>query len=123
TLDGEAFFDADSGTKKNPVFAVTTPDGTIKDIGTQFLVSVQNKRSRVVLQDGYVEVEYSKFDWKDQERKTFNVKKGELVEFSRTSILKKEKVNASFYTSWATDFLEFDQTKIGDFTKYMEQYF
>lgn len=121
TLRGEAFFHVDSNSlNKKPVFAVTTPDGTIRDIGTKFLVTVSKDHSRVVLQEGRVKVKTN--DVKNS-MKEFEVIKGELVEFSASDIVKKEFTNTTFYTSWATGFLQFDQTGIHQFSDYVERRF
>lgn len=121
TLEGEAYFDADPNhSKARPAFAVTTPDGVIKDIGTKFLVTVEKDRSRVVLQEGRVEVEAR--DEKNIKEK-FEVTKGEMVEFSKSAVLKKELVNSTFYTSWATGVMEFEQTEISKFATYVAQRF
>lgn len=121
TLQGEAFFDVEKDFSKNhPAFSVSTPDGIIEDIGTEFLVTVENERSRVVLQEGMVNVKATDGE---KAQKEFKVSMGEMVEFSKTNILKKETVNSTFYTSWATGSMQFDQTKISTFAEYVEQRF
>ncbi len=124
-LNGEAWFDVKNNRKEVPVFAVRTPDGTIRDIGTQFLVTVRQGTSRVVLQDGMVEVEQNRSNGigAAEEAGVFQVKKGEMVEFDRSSILRRETVNPTFYTAWATQYMEFDRTSISDFARYVEQRF
>lgn len=124
TLEGEAWFDVVSDpSEKQPVFAVTTPDGIIRDIGTKFLVTVQKEHSRVVLQEGLVEVGYLNNDYSQTEEVRFSVGKGEMVEFTHTDIVKREAVNSSFYTSWATGYIQFDQTKLQEFAEYVEHRF
>lgn len=122
SLEGEAWFDVKSDPSQiQPAFEVTTPDGIIRDIGTKFLVTVQDGWSRVVLQDGRVEV--VNVDREDSQSERFSIEKGEMVEFTRTNILKREMVNPTFYTSWATEFMQFDQTGIREFADYVEQRF
>lgn len=126
TLEGEAWFDADTHIEGGqPAFAVTTPDGIIRDIGTKFLVTVENGHSRLVLQDGLVEVEpLNKVGSStlDKEMK-FRVQKGEMVEFRRADIISRRKVNPTFYTSWATGVMELEQSGIQEFSEYVEQRF
>lgn len=124
TLSGEAWFEAESDQNSDqPVFAVTTPDGVIKDIGTKFLVTVNKNRSRVVLQEGLVEVESVNENNSESNNTRFEVAMGEMVEFNHSDILLKETVNSTFYSSWATGFIEFNQTELKDFADYVEQRF
>jgi ferric-dicitrate binding protein FerR (iron transport regulator) len=126
TLEGEAWFDVESDlSKEKPAFAVRTPDGIIRDIGTKFLVTVQQGQSRVVLQEGIVEVERVQVnsDGLQKETEVFRVEKGEMVEFNRSDILRREHVNPTFYSAWATQFMQFDQTSLGEFADYVEQRF
>lgn len=121
TLEGEAYFDAKSNSAKTePVFAIRTPDGIIRDIGTEFLVTVQDDRSRVVLQEGAVEVSTQE---STNGAQRIAIQKGEMLEFNRTDIIKKQTVNATFYTSWATGSMQFDETTIQEFAGFVEQRF
>lgn len=66
-LQGEAYFEAD-GNKVE--FAVYTPEGIVRDIGTEFLVTARNNRSRVVVQAGKVKIKLQNEDkkGKDEQR-------------------------------------------------------
>ncbi|MFH5886227.1 FecR family protein [Halalkalibaculum sp. DA3122] len=117
-LHGEAFFDVEKGFAESPpAFSVTTPDGVIEDIGTEFMVTVDPNLSRVVLQEGMVNVQAMNGTTVVQD---FDVARGEMIEFTSQEILTKSKVNSSFYTSWATGQVEFDQTKISAFARFIE---
>lgn len=119
TLRGEAFFDVEKGfSNGNPAFSVSTPDGIIEDLGTEFLLTTEKDRSRVVLQEGSVNVRSL-----DDEDRKFEVRTNEMVEFSNSEIIKQETVNSTFYTSWATGSMRFEQTKISTFAEYVEQRF
>lgn len=120
TLQGEAFFDVEKGFSENPAFSVTTTDGIIEDIGTKFLVTLDKNQSRVVLLEGMVNVRTTN---DKKVNKEFQVKKGELVNFNNKGIVTKEKVNSTFYTSWATGYIEFDQTKLSTFAEFIERRF
>ncbi len=126
TLEGEAWFDVESNLSKDqPVFTVNTPDGIIRDIGTEFMVTVQKDQSRVILQEGYVEVEAVNQERTQNENENvwFSVKMGEMVEFNRSEIIRRQEVNSTLYTSWATGFIEFDKTDLSEFAEYVEQRF
>lgn len=126
-LEGEAWFETGQEARGvSPAFAVHTPDGIIRNIGTKFLVTVQEEQSRVVLQEGVVEIESigTHTGTEDKAEKTvYRVEKGEMVEFSRSDLLRRERVNPTFYTAWATQYMEFDQTCLRKFANYMEQRF
>ncbi|MFH5831928.1 FecR family protein [Halalkalibaculum sp. DA384] len=118
SLEGEAFFDVEEGFSENPAFSVVTPDGVIEDIGTQFLVAVEEDRSRVILQEGRVNVRTGKGQ---DSIKEFQLSKDQMLEFDNINILKQERVNSTLYTSWATGFMQFDQTDISTVADYIEQ--
>jgi len=120
-LEGEAYFDAEDGPNQAaPVFKVETPDGVVKDIGTKFLVSVERTRSRVVLQQGEVRVKTKNQEKSDSD---ISLKAGQMLEFNKTKVLRRKEVNSTFYTSWATGFMQFDQTTIKQFAGFVEQRF
>jgi ferric-dicitrate binding protein FerR (iron transport regulator) len=124
TLEGEAWFDAESDpSSKEPVFSINTPDGIITDIGTKFMVTVKKGISRVVLQDGLVEVKVLNEGNNDSFDNRISIKKGEMVEFNGTDIFKRNKVNSTFYTSWATGYIELDETELQEFAAYVEHRF
>ena len=108
-----------------PAFAVTTPDGIIRDIGTKFLVAVENGHSRVVLQEGLVEVEpvSGQVNLSEQNEEKFRVRKGEMVEFRRSDIITRKEINPTFYSSWATGFLELEESGVQEFAEYVEKRF
>lgn len=126
TLEGEAWFEAGPNREGDqPAFAISTPDGIIRDIGTKFLVTVENGLSRIVLQEGLVEVE--PLDRAEpnsgSENLKFRVQQGEMVEFRRTDIISRRNVNPSFYSSWATGVLELSNSGVVEFAQYVEKRF
>lgn len=126
SLYGEAWFVAEEVPgQKEPVFAVSTPDGVIRDIGTEFLVSVHESGSRVVLQEGLVEISPSA-DGRDSahfESEPIRVEKGELLEFRNQEVLVRKPVNPTIYSAWATGFLQLNRTTLEEFMGYVEQRF
>lgn len=121
---GEAFFSDKSSTSGGPsehrVFTVTTPDGIVEDIGTEFVVSVGKSDSRVILQNGQVRIKT--INGKNRVRR-YDMKKGEMVTLKKTQIIKKEVVNPTFYTAWATGFMQFNHTPVREFARYVENRF
>lgn len=124
TLEGEAYFVAeDHISQTNPAFAVTTPDGIIRDIGTKFLVTVRHGSTQVVLQEGLVEVKTKGREDTQKQSERFSVNKGEMVEFSPSEILKRKSINPTLHTSWATGYIKFEQTDIHEFAEFVESRF
>ena len=119
-LRGEAYFTANDPGKSKRVFAVHTPDGIIRDLGTKFLVSVQKNHSRVVLQSGKVEVDPKN---ESEVHSGVKLKKGEMLLFNQSSILNKKMVNPTYYTSWATGSMHFNHTTLKKFAGFVEKKF
>lgn len=120
-LEGEAYFNAKGGHKSpQPIFVIHTPEGVIRDIGTQFLVSARDGRARVVLQEGKVKIN---MEGKTGSNRTITIYKDEMIVFNKEEVLKKETVNPTFYTSWATGFVRFDQTSIQEVADFVEYRF
>lgn len=126
-LDGEAWFVADDDPGlPGPAFSISTPNGIIEDIGTEFLVSVGDTGSRVVVQEGVVEIFPSRHqaDFNPpnyKEISSYRAEKGELIEFTHENILDRRNVNTTFYTSWATGFMQLDRTSLDEFSRHIEQ--
>lgn len=127
SLDGEAWFVAEeSPGQTEPVFSVSTPNGIIQDIGTEFLVSVHESGSRVVIQEGLVEISpfggrYADQAAESEKMNSYRVEKGELIEFNNDEILDRRLVNPTFYSSWATGFMQLNRTSLDEFARYVEQ--
>lgn len=119
-LEGEAYFHAEEkASGEQPAFEIMTPDGLIRDIGTEFMVTVSETGSRVVLQSGKVEIERGDADGGNH----INMTAGEKLEFTSTEIVTRKRVNPTFYTSWATEYMELDRTDLPTFASYLESEF
>ncbi len=121
---GGAFFSdknvaAEKGGQKH-TFLVTTPDGRVNDIGTEFVVTVDKSGSSVILQNGHIRIETAK---EGNTSGGYNMKRGEMVTLKKLHILKKENVNPTFYTAWATGFIQFNRTPVKMFARYVEKRF
>lgn len=120
-LEGEAYFEANGdGPREQPVFAVHTPGGIIRDIGTKFLVTVAKGQSNIVLQDGRVEVSTV---GQHQEYARISAQQGEMLEFRKSALLSRKAVNPTLYTSWATGYMTFEETTIKEFAGFVERRF
>ena len=120
-LEGEAYFEAKGDpSQEQPVFAVHTPGGVIRDIGTEFLVNTVNNQSSVILQEGKVEISMS---GQNKEDSKFSARRGEMLKFNKSAILSRETVNPTFYTSWATGYMEFEETTMKEIAGFVEKRF
>lgn len=116
-LDGEAYFSIVREKKVNgPEFEVITPQGVIKDIGTKFDVTAARNRTRVVLEEGSVQID-PKGKTKLYGGRKIEMKPGEMVFLSTTEGFTKKEVNPTLYTSWATGHLLFDNTSVSKFAE------
>nr|WP_245212700.1 FecR family protein [Rhodohalobacter sp. SW132] len=128
SLQGEAWFETDhSNSSAEPFFSISTSEGIIRDIGTEFLVSTSKDDTKVILQDGLVEIEYNLDGQHSADQAITSeiifVEKGEMVQFRKNKVINRESVNPTFYTSWATGYLEFNKTSIYELAEYVEQRF
>jgi len=119
SMDGQAYYISESKSKQS-TFIVKTPDGLIKDIGTKFLVSTEEDFSRVVVQEGRVKIITRNHSNKS---KGTNSGAGKMIEFNKSEVLLDKMVNASFYTSWATESIRFDETTLAEFAEFIRKRF
>ncbi|MDZ7691155.1 MAG: FecR domain-containing protein [Balneolaceae bacterium] len=110
-LQGEAYFSVAkrNGPNASP-FKVRTQGGVIQVLGTEFVVSTRNNKTRVVLEEGSVAVEPLA---KNKER--IFLKPGEMAELdSSWDIVYTKEVNTKVYTSWKSHELVFDETPLAE---------
>lgn len=118
-LEGEAFFSVASREKLgNSPFRVRTGQGIVSVMGTRFAVSVRDETTRVVLEEGRVEVEASHLDEKTM------MEPGQLARFSRQSeTVALDFVNTEVYTSWIDGRLAFEKTSLTEVAERLETTF
>lgn len=116
TLEGEAFFAvAPQKTKKHPKLVVKTEDGTASVWGTRFTVDTYVEGTRVVLEEGEVEVE-------NRQEKKITMSPGEMAIFTKKATqIQLSQVNPKIYTSWFTEELFFDDTPLSVLFKRIER--
>jgi len=120
-LNGEAYFSiAHRKTSARPELRISTPQGTILDMGTRFEVISGVNRTIVVLEDGSVSVE-PRVGRISNKIQRITVTPGELVELKNEGTIIKRKVNPTLYTSWATGILKFDYTTVSNFAQRLEK--
>ncbi len=111
-VSGEAFFSImPSETRTQPTFEVITEDGITTVLGTKFTVSTFGEGTRVVLQEGEVQVSAAH----PESENHFPVKlaPGDMAEWSRQhDEISLQKVNPLVYTSWISEQLFFDDTPL-----------
>lgn len=119
-LNGEAFFSVSKRTSTSEFpFRVTTPDGFVRVLGTEFSVSTRDKKTQVVLEEGSVEV--TSYQKEQQKRRQLILKPNHMAEFDNASdTLIVKWVNTKVYTSWKTDDLVFDGTPLPEVLKRIE---
>src|SRR5699024_10354988 len=89
----------------HPKLVVKTQDGTASVWGTRFTVDTFGPGTRVVLEEGEVQIDTRRKD------KKVTMEPGEMATFSNSSQqIQVEKVNPRVYTSWFTNELIFDNT-------------
>lgn len=115
-LTGEAFF---SVVKDKRPFIITTDNARIKVLGTKFDVWSRENKTRVVVQEGLVNVA--------QKRKIENpvlLKMNQLTCVSNESEPTKPKeVDSKEFLSWMENTLLFNQTSFGEVVKELERFY
>lgn len=107
-LKGEAYFSIPPREKSNaPFFRVRTSNGTVLVTGTRFVVDVDESRTRVVLEEGSVNIERVAED--KSEKEIINLEPNQLAEFNNELVTIKN-VNPEVYTSWTSHKLVLDNT-------------
>lgn len=118
-LMGEAYFDVvKRNSESAPVFRVETSDGSISVLGTRFVVSTREQKTKVVLEEGRVSI--------SQKAMAENVilHPSHLAEFSSHSTdVSISQVNTELYTSWVKGFFVFDHESVLAVAHRIEQTF
>lgn len=104
-LNGEAYFQIEKKEENDPVFRVSTSDGMAEVLGTRFVVDTDENRTRIVLEEGAVNVSE-----KENEEKV-QLKPNEMAVFSRYNPgMNVQVVNPDVYTSWRNEVMKLDNT-------------
>lgn len=122
-LTGEAFFEV--AKNADCPFLVETDDQIVHVVGTKFNISAytEDKFVQTVLQEGKVNLEI-------REKRIF--KKDHLIEMEPDQMIELDKeskeifrsvVDASKYTTWRDDILEFNKIELGKALKQIERFY
>ncbi|MDZ7689959.1 MAG: FecR domain-containing protein [Balneolaceae bacterium] len=109
-LVGEAYFSITPKESKNkPKFIVETKDGIAAVSGTRFTVNTYGQGTKVVLEEGEVQVKIANPETPSTPEMT--MQPGEIAQFSKSGDqIALDEVNPAVYTSWTTNELYFDET-------------
>lgn len=106
-LDGEAFFEVVHTLNHQP-FQVKVGDGlAVEVLGTSFNVYHRKEDTKVVLNSGKITLSYPE----DKKEKKIVMKPGELVEFKKDRISKRE-VDPNIYAAWTENKIILNQTTL-----------
>ncbi len=120
-LEGEAFFSV-THTANHQKFIVHTADHVnVEALGTEFIISRQANRTRVVLNDGKIRVHIQDSS-NDSAARQVMMKPGELVELGNSAeqVIKKT-VNPNIYSSWKDNRLIFDNSTLPELKMLLEE--
>lgn len=106
-LDGEAFFEV-VHTRNHQPFQVKVGDGlAVEVLGTSFNVYHRKEDTKVVLNSGKITLSYPE----DKKEKKIVMKPGELVEYKRDRISKRD-VDPNIYAAWTENKIILNQTTL-----------
>lgn len=118
-LEGEAYFNVSKRADNTDTpFRVRTAAGEIEVMGTEFVVTARNTKTRVVLKEGSVAVNTTK-----SQEQVF-LSPGEMAEFATSwDVVQTREVNTLVYSSWRTRKLIFDKTPLAEVVDRIESTF
>ncbi|MEX0779374.1 MAG: FecR domain-containing protein [Balneolales bacterium] len=117
-LNGEAYFSVTSRTDTEYSFNVNTTAGSVRVMGTSFVVSTRKGHTEVALEEGSVAINIT-----NRSNDIF-IEPGQLAVFNTDSDqVDIQEVNLDVYTSWTTHMLVFDQTPLDQVIHRLEHTF
>ncbi|PEN04996.1 hypothetical protein CRI93_14135 [Longimonas halophila] len=116
TLQGEARFDVAPRTDEEQPVEVTTPDGTVRVMGTTFTVSHWRATTDVVLASGVVAVTPA-----SEAAVSTTMAPGDWVTFDNEEGIQQQRTtNPDAYQSWTADTIVFDNTPVSRIAERIE---
>lgn len=111
-LDGEAFFDVAKLNKAK--FIVHTPETDIEVLGTEFNVNTRRKKTKVVLNEGKVQLHA-----RDNDRVV--MKPGDMATVTKNKEqIRIESVLPQHYDAWKESYVVMDEKPVSDIVEMME---
>jgi ferric-dicitrate binding protein FerR (iron transport regulator) len=119
-LHGEAYFEISPRAGTQHAFAVQTNDGTVKVIGTRFVVHARDQNTVVAVEDGKVAVIVAEDSTASGARAL--LKSGQFVQFRRDDReLAPEFASLDFYTTWWQEQFQFENTPLLQIARRLEE--
>ncbi|HYH56228.1 MAG TPA: FecR domain-containing protein, partial [Anseongella sp.] len=116
-VKGEAFFRVRHTSDDRKFTVKTSRDFDVEVLGTEFSVYDREQASRVVLNSGKVQLNFtSAGEWG-----SVNMLPGELVELRGTGNYRKRKVNPSLYSSWIDKKILLENTSFREIKLLLEE--
>lgn len=111
-VDGEAYFSV-KHTKSNQKFFVRMADNlSVEVLGTEFNITKRGKNTQVVLSSGKIDFHMNNLK---KGNDVVQMKPGDLIEYQNNSkSYIKQKVDPTTYSSWKSNRIIFNKTKIID---------
>ncbi|WP_025663172.1 FecR family protein [Aquimarina megaterium] len=127
-LDGEAFFEvASDASKPFNVRLFKDENLSIAVVGTKFNVNAYPYHNKVitVLTEGEVHLKEQAKGFSFSKKKNIVMTPGELTEWSinKEALVKKQRVDTDFYTSWVQGILIFNSEPLEKVIKRIERYY
>lgn len=123
-LRGEAYFEV-SHRQQQPQrdFIVETSDGSVKVVGTRFVVHERNRSTRVVVEDGRVAVAVAdSISANTAPSAEVLLTPGQLLQFKKGSRnLAPQFANIGLHTTWRFDFMELENTPFEQVIRRLEE--
>lgn len=115
-LDGEGFFSVVHDSHNTP-FLVHTSDVDVQVIGTEFNVNTRRVMTRVVLNNGAVQLKLNGDGQQD-----IKMKPGEMVSYSTTTHqMFRRNVNPADYNAWLDNMLVFNETPVAEVATVLQE--
>lgn len=119
-LHGEAYFEVSSQTGQPHDFTVQTNDGTVKVVGTRFVVHARGQGTVVAIEEGRVAVTVTDDDTTRGAQAL--LQPGQLVQFRKNDReLAPQFVSLGFYTTWWQGHCKFENTPFLQIVRRLEE--
>ena len=115
-LEGEAFF---SVTKNGKPFVITTENAKITVLGTEFNVWTRDKKTKVIVKEGRVNLEQIKA----KNENVILLKNQESIITENSKPLPPQNVNADYLLGWLNNKLVFNRTPLNEIVGELERFY
>ncbi|MDF9799391.1 transmembrane sensor [Catalinimonas alkaloidigena] len=117
-LEGEAYFSVAKKPAHHTKFVVHAQELNVEVLGTQFNVNTMEGATEVVLDEGKIKLS------KSDNTETITMSPGEMATFSvSTRRITKKQVNPQLYRSWKEGYLTYEEARLSEVLKDVQQTF